>query len=162
MSIEEQIESLERALDMINELEELGNSGDAMMKKYVIMELQRLKRLIRGRGLVSSKTLIPAIKIDKKDELWNYSNPITVQKNAFEILGENAMVYQSVRKGKKYMIWNPNTDKWVYFGAMGYEDYTKHKDDDRRRRYRARAENIRGDWIQDEYSPNSLSIHLLW
>ena len=48
------------------------------------------------------------------------------------------------------------------FEQWGYEDYTKHKDDDRRQRYLARATKIKGDWKEDKYSPNNLSIHILW
>ena len=25
------------------------------------------------------------------------------------------------------MLFNPTTSKWIHFGQMGYEDYTKHK-----------------------------------
>ena len=70
-------------------------------------------------------------------------------------------VYLSSRKTKKYMIVTPE-NKIVHFGAMTYEDYTKHKSDIRRRNYRRRAENIKGDWKQDKYSPNNLAINLLW
>ena len=52
--------------------------------------------------------------------------------------------------------------KIVHFGQMGYEDYTKHKDKDRRARYLARAENMHGEWRNKPFSPNNLSIHLLW
>jgi hypothetical protein len=26
------------------------------------------------------------------------------------------------------MILNPNTNKWVHFGQLGYQDFTKHND----------------------------------
>jgi hypothetical protein len=45
---------------------------------------------------------------------------------------------------------------------MGYEDYTKHKDDKRRQNYLLRASNIKGDWGKNPYSPNSLIFNLLW
>lgn len=45
---------------------------------------------------------------------------------------------------------------------MGYEDYTKHHDDKRRKNYLTRANSIKGNWRTDKYSPNNLSIHLLW
>lgn len=45
---------------------------------------------------------------------------------------------------------------------MGYEDYTKHNDPERRLRYLARATKIKGDWKNNPYSPNNLSIRLLW
>jgi len=46
--------------------------------------------------------------------------------------------------------------------VMGYEDYTKHKDETRRLNYLLRASNIKGNWINNPYSPNFLSINLLW
>jgi hypothetical protein len=60
------------------------------------------------------------------------------------------------------MVLNPNTNKWVHFGAIPFTDYTKHKDKTRRQRYLNRANNIKGNWVNDKYSPNNLSIHLLW
>ena len=42
------------------------------------------------------------------------------------------------------------------------EDYTKHKDEKRRKSYLARAKGIKGDWKNNKYSANNLSIHLLW
>lgn len=67
----------------------------------------------------------------------------------------------STRKDKKYMIQDPN-NKWVHFGQMGYEDYTKHRDDNRRMNYLNRASKIKGRWKTNKYSPNNLAIHLLW
>ena len=52
--------------------------------------------------------------------------------------------------------------KAVHFGQIGYEDYTKHNDLNRRNAYLARATRIKGNWKDDPYSPNSLSINLLW
>jgi hypothetical protein len=63
---------------------------------------------------------------------------------------------------KKYFIINPRTGKKVYFGQMGFEDFTKHKDADRRENYLRRSANIRGDWKNDKYSPNNLARNLLW
>ena len=60
------------------------------------------------------------------------------------------------------MVLNPNTSKYVYFGAMGYEDFTKHNDVNRRKNYLIRSENIVGKWKDDKYSPNNLSRHILW
>lgn len=105
-----------------------------------------------------------ATAISKTDELYKYLNPKTAQKKAMEYLGNEAIIYKSNRQSKKYMIVNPLTKKFVHFGTMkpAMEDYTKHTDDERRSRYRARAENIRGQWREDPYSPNNLSIHILW
>ena len=53
-------------------------------------------------------------------------------------------------------------NKWINFGQLGYEDFTKHKDNERRDRYLKRATHIKGNWKNDKYSPNNLSIHILW
>jgi hypothetical protein len=50
----------------------------------------------------------------------------------------------------------------VHFGAMGYEDYTKHKNKSRRKNYLTRSGNIKGDWKKDKYSANNLARILLW
>jgi hypothetical protein len=60
------------------------------------------------------------------------------------------------------MIQNPD-GKWIHFGQMGYSDNTRTLNDkDRRRRYLARATNIKGNWKADKYSPNNLSLKILW
>ena len=48
---------------------------------------------------------------------------------------------QSERKNKKYAVMYNN--KWIHFGHPDYEDYTIHKDPERRKRYRARASKIK-------------------
>ena len=54
-------------------------------------------------------------------------------------------LYKSDRPDKKYVIEfvNPKTNrpKKVYFGASGYEDYTIHKDQERKERYIQRHKN---------------------
>ena len=47
---------------------------------------------------------------------------------------------QSWRAGKKYAVLYQG--KWIHFGALGYEDYTIHHDDDRRASYRRRHRAI--------------------
>ena len=42
------------------------------------------------------------------------------------------------------------------------EDYTLHGDKKRRDRYLKRATNIKGKWQDNPYSPNNLSINILW
>ena len=76
------------------------------------------------------------------------------------------MIYEktvepSTRKNKKYMIMNDD-NKLVHFGDLRYEDYTKHQDEERRKRYIGRATKIKGNLKSDKYSPNSLAINLLW
>lgn len=90
--------------------------------------------------------------------LSDYSDIDEVQRNARKYLGKE--VQPSTRKGKKFMVYDGT--KWVHFGALGYEDFTKHKDSARRDRYRKRAFNIKGKWRENNYSPNNLSINILW
>ena len=99
---------------------------------------------------------------DKLKELMKISNPAKVLKNAIKYFNNpNVKIYVSSKKDKKYMIIALN-GKAVHFGQIGYEDYTKHNDLNRRNAYLARATKIKGNWKDDPYSPNSLSINLLW
>ena len=100
--------------------------------------------------------------MEKLQDLIKYSNPQEVQKKAREYLGSNTPIYISSKKNKKYMIQDPNTNKMVHFGQMGYEDHTKHRDEKRRQSYLNRSRNIRGNWKENQYSPNNLSINILW
>lgn len=94
-----------------------------------------------------------------KENIELYSNPKTVLLRAKKMYGPDVEIDYSTRKDKKYMILNPNTNKWVHFGLMGYEDYTKHKDKLRRELFLIRN----AKWSKsDEYSPSYLSYHLLW
>jgi hypothetical protein len=74
---------------------------------------------------------------------------------------DDAEIYFSTAKGKKFAVITPE-GKVVNFGQKGYTDYTRHQDEKRRRAYLARATKIKGDWASDKYSPNSLSISILW
>jgi hypothetical protein len=91
----------------------------------------------------------------------DFSNPTEVQRKAMKYLGKNTLVYLSTRKNKKYMVKSPD-NKLIHFGQMGYEDFTKHKDKERRDSYLKRATKIKGNWKDNKYSPNNLAINLLW
>ena len=93
-------------------------------------------------------------------ELLKYSNPDIVAHRLQEYL-PGTQLYISSRKDKKYMIQRPQGG-WSHFGQLGYEDFTRHGDPVRRDRYLKRAMGIKGEWMKNEYSPNSLSIVLLW
>ena len=93
------------------------------------------------------------------DVLNKYSNFKTVNDNAKRLYGKE--VFLSTRNNKKYMIMNDN-NKFVHFGQLPYEDFTKHLDKQRQESYLKRASKIRGDWKENIYSPNMLSIVLLW
>lgn len=101
---------------------------------------------------------------DKLGLLLTISSPKEVIKKAKEYLGDDVEIFISSNKNKKYMVLNPETDKMVHFGSFypPMEDYTFHKDNDRRNRYLARATKIKGNWRDNKYSPNNLSINLLW
>ncbi len=59
------------------------------------------------------------------------------------------------------MIMNDN-NTFVHFGQLGYEDFTKSLDENKKRLYLAWATNIKGNWKTNIYSPNMLSIILSW
>lgn len=110
------------------------------------------------------KSPILANDVEPNDILYKYSNPIKAQQNAIHYLGQDAILYKSNVKTKKYMIYDPNEDTVVHFGALlpAYEDFLKHNDNERRVRYLKRATKIRGKWADNPYSPNSLAINILW
>jgi len=85
-----------------------------------------------------------------------YSNIQEVQQiaNKYAI----GKVFKSSRKDKKYMVKNPD-GKMVHFGAIGYADYTAHKDKERRKRFRTRNQK----WASSpKWSSSWLSYYLLW
>lgn len=92
----------------------------------------------------------------------NVSNPIIAQKKSFSYLGQtHGKLFLSDNKDKKYYVINPEGKK-IHFGNINYEDYTKHKDDERRRLYLLRSSKIKGNWKDNKYSPNNLSRNILW
>ena len=96
------------------------------------------------------------------EELRKYSIPEIAQKKAYKYLGKNADIYPSWKEDKKYVIYNPEKNKFIHFGQMNYEDHTKHQNLDRKNAYLRRATNIKGNWKNDPYSPNNLSRYILW
>ena len=54
---------------------------------------------------------------------------------AYKYLGQTAKLYPASISQKKYKIYDPNNEKWINFGQIGYEDFTKHKDKTRRKNY---------------------------
>jgi|TARA_R100000084_G_C4650561_1_gene149431 hypothetical protein len=99
--------------------------------------------------------------MNKREELKKFSNFGLALKKAMKYLGNDVDFRISTRKDKKYMVKTPD-GKWSHFGQMGYEDHTKHQDALRRQRYLDRATRIRGNWKKEKYSPNNLSINILW
>lgn len=98
----------------------------------------------------------------KYNELLKVSNPDKVIQNAKKYFNDpNIEIYLSPSKNKKYMIFTDNYRK-KHFGDIRWADFTITDDMDRRTRYLNRAANIPGNWRDDKYSPNNLSINLLW
>jgi len=104
----------------------------------------------------------------KENEILKFSNPKIAFEKAKRYLGNNAVIKLSTNSKKKYMVFNPNTNKWIHFGQMGYEDFTLLQQKDpvggkiRRQNYLTRTANMRGNWKDDKYSPNNLSRNILW
>ena len=71
---------------------------------------------------------------------------------------------KSTRKGKKWMVLYKG--KTIHFGASGMSDFTIHKDEDRRGRYRARHGKIKLKNGRRAYtvktSPAYWSWNILW
>ena len=98
----------------------------------------------------------------KKNLIYNiilYMNQVL--KNAKSYLGNDVIILPSTRKNKKFMIMNPD-NKYVHFGDKRYEDFTQHKNKDRQQNYLKRSSNIKGNWKNNKYSPNNLSMNILW
>ena len=94
--------------------------------------------------------------------LKKYSNPIVAQKKAYKYLGKSAKLYPAKNPQKKYSIYDPNDKKWIEFGQIGYENFTKHKDKSRRKNYLTRSGKMKGNWKNNKYSRNNLSRIILW
>ena len=79
-------------------------------------------------------------------------------------LGAESLDYSS-RKNNKYMVTLPSGKK-VHFGSSKYEDYTIHKDKERRDKYLSRAmkiKNKKGELTHtNPESSNFWSVNLLW
>jgi hypothetical protein len=96
--------------------------------------------------------------------IYLYSTPRIAQRMAYKYLGriKTAKLYPARNPAKKYMVFDPKNNKWVNFGQMGYEDYTKHHDKTRRKNYLTRTKGMLGDWKSNKYSANNLSRRILW
>ena len=97
-----------------------------------------------------------------KKILYKYSSPTQAQKMATKYLGKTAKLYPANNPVKKYRICDPVSKKWVNFGQLGYEDYTRHKNKTRRHNYLTRSAGIKGNWKSNKFSANQLSRRVLW
>jgi len=101
----------------------------------------------------------PAINLNKNDILFKFSDPNIVQQKAYQFLGKEAIIYKSTHKNKKYMIFNKENNKFIHFGELGFEDYTKHNDLNRLNNFKLRNNKWKNS---PKYSPAFLSFYLLW
>ena len=106
------------------------------------------------------------MSVDKQKllKLTEVSDPLRVNSNLkkyFKNDKHKPVLFLSTRKDKKYMIIDPS-GKYIHFGDKNYKDFTNHEDINRQTRYLSRANKIKGNWIGNKYSPNNLSINLLW
>lgn len=108
--------------------------------------------------MTHNKTL--KCKFTKK--ILKFSNPKQAQKMAYKYLGKTAKLCPASNPQKKYRIYDYKNNKWINFGQIGYEDYTRHKDKKRRKNYLTRTKYMRGDWKKNPYSANNLSRNILW
>ena len=71
---------------------------------------------------------------------------------------------RSTRKNNKWMVKYNN--KWIHFGHPKYQDFTQHKNLERRKSYLKRAKGIRDGQgkltHKNKNSANFWSINLLW
>ena len=71
-----------------------------------------------------------------------------------------ATLQRSSRQGKKYQV--TVNDKVIHFGASGYSDYTKNKDEARKARYIKRHQ-ANEDWTKSGVeTPGFWAKHILW
>ena len=96
------------------------------------------------------------------NNLLLHSDPYLAQEKAQKYLGCDALLYISDKKNKKYMILNSHTKKWVHFGDLRYVDWTRSQNEQKRQHYLKRTAHIKGEWEKDKYSPNNLSMNILW
>lgn len=141
---------------ILQHLEEHIKTGEADEQDYKQSRL--LKKEIKN---LSNQLLIKVKDISKNDNLYNISNPKKAQKNAFNYLGPTAILYKSDKPNKKYKILNPYINKYIHFGS-DLQDYLYHQNEDRRNNYLKRSRNIKGNWKDNPYSPNNLSMFITW
>jgi hypothetical protein len=94
----------------------------------------------------------------KYEDLIEISDPYTVYTKFKKIYPPDSDIKISTRKTKKYMIWDPDKEKWFHFGS-NMEDYTFHRNLQRRTNFLRRNKK----WAEsDIYTPAYASYTLLW
>jgi hypothetical protein len=94
----------------------------------------------------------------KYEDLIEISDPYTVYTKFKKIYPSDSDIKISTRKKKKYMIWDPDKEKWFHFGS-NMTDYTFHKDLQRRLKFKTRNRR----WSDANiYTAAYASYYLLW
>lgn len=77
-----------------------------------------------------------------------------------------AVLSPSIRKGKKWRMVFETKDHSVLekvdFGAEGMEDFTTHKDEQRKQRFLSRFQKLIKEYENDPSAPITLSKYILW
>lgn len=102
----------------------------------------------------------------KLTDLVKVSDPAEVKRRFEKYRGSaKATIEPSPRADKKYLVRVAPADgkrgRAVHFGST-LVDFTKHRDEARRKSYLARSAGIKGDWKDDKWSANMLARELLW
>jgi hypothetical protein len=126
----------------------------------------KLVKSVKTSNLAKSAESAKSHKLDKLStnfsKLKQVSNWRVAQQKAYKYLGrKHGKLYVSPNSRKKYCVLAPN-NHLVSFGAVDYQDFTKHRDQQRRQNYLRRAGNIGGNWRKNKFSPNNLAMHILW
>ena len=109
-----------------------------------------LKQLLNNNDIGINEYLKIVKKIAKKK---GYNpNLLTISNKKGKKLNYNGVDFGS----------SSNNDFITYSLMAKNKEITKKEADEHRRRYLARATNIKGDWKDDNESPNNLAIKILW
>ena len=136
-------------------------NSSSFLSQHIIVSTKDMPG-VKNESIFQTRKLrkIKSRKFPKR--IYLYSSPRKAQRMAYKYLGKTAKLYPASNPAKKYMIYDPKNNKWVNFGQLGYEDYTKHRDKTRRKNYLTRTKGMLGDWKTNKYSANNLSRRIIW
>jgi hypothetical protein len=99
---------------------------------------------------------VPLDYFTEKKGIENFSDPKVVQRKA-KLHGID--VVYSPLKNKKFRFVNPETNKYVDFGFFKMQDFTKHEDEERRKKFKQRNRRFKD---APKYSASWASYYILW